>query len=257
MGEIKTKAIVLSATDYGEQDRMLTLFSPEYGRIDVKARACRKAASPLLACVQPFVYGEYVLFRCKEKTNVSQCEVIETFFSLREDVERFAAAGFAALLCRGTVQEEEGNGPLFDLFYRACSYLAYGENTVKDTLIAFLAHFLAVSGIQPAITHCARCGKDLRKEKLIRFSPEMGGALCTACGMFHKSVSPLALEAIRRILLLPAEELERVRLQEPLAGEVYALLKEYALYCVPGAGKAAEMLEDLWRQTTSAGADIQ
>lgn len=245
MGEIKTKAIVLSAVDYGEQDRILTLFSREYGRIDVKARACRKAASPLLPCVQPFVYGEYVLFRYKEKTVVSQCEVIETFFSLREDVERFAAAGFAASLCRGTVQEEEGNEQLFDLFYRTCSYLAYGENSIKDTLIAFLAHFLAVTGFQPAITHCARCGKDLRQEKQIRFSAELGGALCLSCGTFQKQVQPLTLEAIRRVLLLTPADLDRVHLRDPLAGDVYTLLKDYALYCIPGAQKAADMLEDL------------
>lgn len=249
MGEIKTKAIVLSATDYGEQDRILTLFSPEYGRIDVKARSCRKAASPLLPCVQPFVYGDYVLFRYKDKTVVTQCEVLETFFSLREDVDRFAAAGFAASLCRGTVQEEEGNEPLFDLFYRTCSYLAYGGNGIKDILIAFLAHYLAIAGFQPAITHCARCGKDLRREKQIRFSTDMGGALCQDCGILQKQVSPLALEAIRRVLLLPAEELTRVRLQEPLAGEVFTLLKQYALYCVPGAQKAADMLDDLLEQS--------
>lgn len=245
MGEIKTKAIVLGATDYGEQDRILTLFSPEYGRIDAKARSCRKAASPLLPCVQPFVYGEYVLFSYKEKTVVSQCEVLETFFSLREDVERFAAAGFIASLCRGAVQEEEGNEPLFDLFYRACSYLAYGTNGIRNTLSAFMAHFLSVTGVQPAITHCARCGKDLRQEKTIRFSPELGGALCTGCGMFQKQVTPVALEAIRRILLLSPEELDRVRLHGQLAEEVFERLREYSLYCVPAAEKAAEMLRDL------------
>lgn len=244
MGEIKTKAIVLSAVDYGEQDRMLTLFSPEFGRIDAKARSCRKAASPLLPCVQPFVFGEYVLFRYKEKTVISQCEVSETFFSLREDVERFAAAGFASALCRGVVQEEEGNEALFDLFYRACSYLAYGENGIKETLIAFLVHFLSITGFQPAITHCARCGKDLRQEKTIRFSPELGGALCPGCGVFQKQVAPVTLEAIRRVLLLPREELDRVKLPEPLAGNVYAVLKDYALYCLPGAQKPAEMLDD-------------
>lgn len=245
MGERKAKAIVLGAVDYGEQDRMLTLFSPEYGRIDAKARSCRKAASPLLPCVQPFVFGEYVLFSYKGKTVISQCEVIETFFSLREDVERFAAAGFAGALCRGVVQEEEGNESLFDLFYRTCSYLAYGENGIKNTLIAFLAHFLSVTGFQPAITHCARCGRDLRQEKTIRFSPELGGALCPGCGILQKQVSPLALEAIRRVLLLPREELERVRLSEPLASETFSLLKEYALYCLPGAQKPADMLEEL------------
>lgn len=244
-GELKTKAVVLSVADYKEQDRILTLFSPEHGRIDAKARACRKAASPLLSCTQPFTYGEYVLFRYKDKAVVNQCEVLETFYPLREDVDRFTAAAFAAALCRASVQEEEGNEPLFALFYRACSYLAYGENGTREMLSGFLAHFLALSGFQPALTHCAVCGKDLRSVREIRFGAEQGGALCTGCGLFQTSVKPVTLEAVRRILLLGDEELDKIRLKEPLSRDVLELLTDYALYCVPGTEKTAEAVKEI------------
>ena len=79
MEQIKTKCIVTGYTDYRDNDRMLSLFSAEKGRLDAKARSCRKATSPLLPAAQPFVYGEFVLFSSREKLTVDQCEVLESF----------------------------------------------------------------------------------------------------------------------------------------------------------------------------------
>ena len=245
MSEIKTAAMVLGTVDYGEQDRLLTLFSPALGRIDAKAKACRKAASPLLACAQPLIYGDFVLFRMKDKTGVKQAEVLESFYPLREEPYRFAAAGLCAALCRNTVQEEEENEALFALLYRTCSYLAYGENGVRDILSAFFAHFLTLTGYQPAITRCALCGRLLTQEKLLHFSPALGGALCGTCGLTEPRVSATVLEAVRRILLLSPDALERVRLKEPLSGEVFSLLLAFTLHCIPAARKSAALLLEL------------
>ena len=41
--------LVLRHADYADYDRMVTLFSPEYGRIDAVARGCRRPKSPLAA----------------------------------------------------------------------------------------------------------------------------------------------------------------------------------------------------------------
>lgn len=244
-GELKTKAIVLASTEYKEQDRIVTLFSPEHGRIDAKARACRKAASPLLACTQLFACGEYVLFRRQDKAVITQCDGIESFYPLREDVERFSAAAFASALCRASVQEEEGNAALFTLFYRVCSYLAYGETGIREMMTGFVTHFLALTGFQPAITHCAVCAKDLRAASSIRFSAELGGAVCPSCGLFADKTTPLALEVIRRVTLMDEEDFPKIVLKEELSRAVLSLLTDYACYCVPGARKAGEAMREL------------
>ena len=70
-----TQAIVTGYTDYRDEDRMLTLFSAERGRIDCKARNCRKPTSKLLSCAQPFVFGEFELFVNNERITVNGCDV--------------------------------------------------------------------------------------------------------------------------------------------------------------------------------------
>ena len=44
--------VVLRYTNFNEADRMLTLFSPELGKISVLARGCRKAKSRFLAATE-------------------------------------------------------------------------------------------------------------------------------------------------------------------------------------------------------------
>lgn len=245
MQESKLRCIVTGYTDYRDNDRMLSLFSAEKGRIDAKARNCRKATSPLLACSQPFAYGEYVLFSYKDKYIVEQAELMESFYSLREDVERFTASSLACSLCHHAVQEEEANGALFTLLYRSLSYLAYGQNDARDMLCYFLIRFLAITGYRPSITHCAQCGRELTGDKQLYFSAEKGGALCMGCGFGERKTAPLPLEAMRRMLLLDEEEMYRVIFKQSLRQELYRLLIEYSLYYYPQVQKIAEQMESL------------
>ena len=99
MAAESVNGIVISYTDYRDNDRMLTLFTVERGRIDCKARNCRKPTAPLLACAQPFVYGEYTLFFSNDRATVNNCDIKESFYALREDPDRFMIASAVVRLC--------------------------------------------------------------------------------------------------------------------------------------------------------------
>ena len=73
MSALNTPGLVLRHADYGDYDRMVTLFSPEYGRIDAVARGCRRPKSPLVNAVEPFVSGEFQLYFRKERFTIEQC----------------------------------------------------------------------------------------------------------------------------------------------------------------------------------------
>ena len=55
-------ALVLRRADYSDYDRMVTLFSPEMGRVDAIARGCRRPKSPLVNAVEPFTSVEFQLY---------------------------------------------------------------------------------------------------------------------------------------------------------------------------------------------------
>jgi DNA repair protein RecO (recombination protein O) len=123
-------------------------------------------------------------------------------------------------LCNEAIREEEPNEPLFSLLYHSLSFLAYGDSDARDILIYFLIRYLDALGFRPSVTACARCGADLRNEKLLAFSPEAGGALCPSCSAGAAPVSALSLEAMRRILLLRDSEMNKARLPEKVREEL-------------------------------------
>ena len=245
MADLICRGMVIRTVDYRDNDRILTLFTAESGRVDAKARNCRKATSPLLGCTQPFTYGEYQLFYHKNKYIIDQGEVLESFYPLREDVEKYAAASLCASLCLEGIQAEESSEAIFSLLYHTLSYLTYGDSDPGDLTAAFLIRFLALSGFRPAITQCAVCGRDLREDPAIRFLPDKGGAVCAACSPVGRKIGRTALEAMRRMLLLDDDQLFRVKLKAPLRAEVLSHLIPYAKLYLPGTEKAADLFSSL------------
>ena len=239
------KAIVTGYADYRDNDRMLTLFSAEHGRIDCKARNCRKPTAPLLACSQPFVYGEYELFINFDRSVVNGCEVLETFYPIREDVDRFMSASAATQLCNAVIKHGSEDTELFSLLYHILSFLAYTDSDPKDLLIAFLLHFLSISGYRPSLTRCAVCRRDIRHDAVLYYSAEAGGTVCNACPHGSNPVSRLALEAMRRILLLSYDELIRVVLKDDLKREIFRILRNSCAVMLGENDRAIALLDQI------------
>ena len=252
MADVTLRGMVIRTVDYRDNDRILTLFTAESGRVDAKARNCRKVTSPLLGCTQPFIYGEYQLFYHKNKYVIDQGEVLESFYPLREDVARFAAASLCASMCLEGVQAEESSEAIFSLLYHTLSFLTYGESEPGDLSACFLIRFLALAGFRPAITQCAICGRDLRQDPVIRFLPDKGGAVCTGCSPVGRRIGKTALEAMRRMLLLDDDQLGRVKLKEPLRTELLSHLIPYAKLYLPGIEKAAALFTSLHMPLSAA-----
>ena len=76
-----TDALVLRRADYADYDRMVTLLTPEHGRLDAVARGCRRPKSPLTNAAEPFISGEFQLYRRGERYAVEQCQVREGFYA--------------------------------------------------------------------------------------------------------------------------------------------------------------------------------
>ena len=224
MPVICVSGIVTRYVNYRENDRIHSIFTIERGRVDAKARGCRRPTSPLLPAAQPFVYGEFELFAGKDKFTLNQASVRESFFPVREDIERYAIGSSMLQLAHEAAQEGAPNGALFSLLYHALSFLAYGEIVPEDLFLCFLARYLNAIGYCPAITACAQCGRDIRGDAHVYYAAGAGGAVCAACASGAREVSKTALEALRRMLRLEDDGMRRVRLTEGLRRELSAML---------------------------------
>lgn len=201
----KSMCIVLRTADYRDNDKMLTLFSRETGKLDVLSRGCKKTTSSLLACSELFTCGLYSYYNRQGKYYISQCEIFDSFYALRQDVERFSVAAVLAEACEKAINHDEQNSRLFSL--AAHSFNALKECQPLSVLVFFLIKFVDICGYRPNIYTCLECGIKI-KNTVNYFSIQDGGLYCRQCASKIKNTIPVSVEALKiihQVYNLPAK----------------------------------------------------
>ena len=93
MKPIRTKAIILRRTNYGEADRILQLLTPDYGKISVMAKGVRREKSKLAGAVELFAVSDITLVSGKSEIWTLTGAKMDTFFAhIMTDYERMQFA---------------------------------------------------------------------------------------------------------------------------------------------------------------------
>ncbi len=144
--DVKTDAIVLRSIDYKDNDKILTLFSPQLGKITAGIKGVKKPKAKLAFSAQPFCFAEYVLAERGGRYTVTGAYLHESFFALRTDLFRFYAACAATEVCLRVLMENEAHNGLFIGLIECFKALALAEADSAETLIAFCLTALRESG---------------------------------------------------------------------------------------------------------------
>lgn len=144
--EVKTQAIVLQATDYKDSDKLLTLFSPNLGKITAGIRGVKKPKAKLAFSAQPFCFAEYVLAEKGGRYTVTSAYLYESFFELRTDVTRYYGGASAVETVREITLENQDCQNLFIALIECLKTLCLTDESIEDAVITFLLIALRESG---------------------------------------------------------------------------------------------------------------
>lgn len=93
MRDLRTKAIVLRRTDYGEADRILQLLTPE-GKMSVMAKGVRKEKSKLAGGIELFSVSEVVIHEGKGELGIlTSAKLLEHYDAFVRDIELLELGG--------------------------------------------------------------------------------------------------------------------------------------------------------------------
>ena len=175
--EYKTDALVLRTADYGENDKMATLFTAERGKIGACFKGVKKAGAKLRFAAQPFCFAEYVIAERSGRSTVISASLYDGFYSLREDVNSFYAAAAVCETCDKLLFEGMTNGELLVSALTALKRMS--DSQVTPALIAFLLDALRLAGYPVRAENCRLCGGALAGR--MRFDMESGSFVCETC----------------------------------------------------------------------------
>jgi len=125
----RCEAIVLRRVNFGEADRMLTLFSKEYGKIRALAKGARKPQTRKTGHVELFMRTNFLIARGKNIDIVTQAEMIEAYPKLRGDLLRTTYASYVVELIDQFTGEGDRDLTKYQLLAEALEWFSRVEST--------------------------------------------------------------------------------------------------------------------------------
>ena len=174
----KYNAICLKKTSYKDNGEMLTLFSLEKGLINCALMGARSPKSKLRFCGETFCFAEYVLTEHSDRRTVKEATQIDSFYGLRDDLDRYYSAAAVIEFIMNVVYQDESNYTLFLNTVKALKAIEIGEKP-KLSLIAFYINALNSSGYLIDFSACSRCGGEVEERAFFDF--ENSAVLCKNC----------------------------------------------------------------------------
>ena len=223
----RTEAIVLRALDFGEADRILTLYTPHLGKLRATAKGVRRLKSRKAGHLDLFMRSNLLVATGRNLDIVTQAEGIENFQPLREDLCRSTYAEYVAELVDGFSPDRMANHPLYDLLILTLRRLASAEH-IELPVRSFELQLLGLAGYRPELFHCLRCNSVIQAQ-VNWFSAHMGGVLCPACAGTvprSQSISVNALKVMRYLQTNEAAILHVRELDRTVSREIEQHLQE-------------------------------
>lgn len=236
--ELSTKGIVIRETTIGEADKLLTLLTPDLGRITVRCRGVRTLKSRRFAASQLYAYSDILLSEKDGRYSLEEAEVLGTFFDLRSRLDSLACANYFADLLNTVTVEGEGDPAVMSLFLNALYLLAKGDKPCRLIKAVFEARLLLYLGIMPDLSACADCQKT---DFALGWLDVAGGVpLCADCAMNERPpeegerillpLSSSTLQLLRYLFACEGKKIFSFSCDETLLEELSRITERYLLY---------------------------
>lgn len=189
----KLQAIVLSSTDYGESDRIASLFTLEHGRLNGFARGARNSRKRFGPALESFARIELQLAYKVGLSSLRQADVNTVYQGIRSDLGCIAHALYACELVECITPEGQPLPRLYRLLVAYLERLDSGRQDAADRRL-FEVNLLNILGYRPSLECCSRCGSDYAGgEALLQHGGEL---VCRFCAATGRHVASQALQGL-------------------------------------------------------------
>ena len=227
MPNVKVNGIILAENNMGDYDKMLTMLTPNFGKISCAAKGARRPNSSLLAGTQLFCFGEYLLYKGTSTYHMNSCETIEMFYKIRTDLDKLKYAIHINKIIMEVTDENENCFNVLQLYLNTLYMISETDSDLDFILSVFKLRLLCLLGFTPRILSCTKCKE---KENLTHFSIKNNGFECEPCARQDKSaisMSESTKNSIKFVVTAPAKKIFSFSLKENALKEFKLIIKIY------------------------------
>ncbi|MGZ3615451.1 MAG: DNA repair protein RecO [Ktedonobacteraceae bacterium] len=241
------EAIVLKRTDIGEADRILTLFTPNRGKMRAVAKGIRRPISKKAGHLELLNRSQLQIALGRNLDIITQAEGRENFLHLRNQLWHMTCGYYLVELVDRFVEDSTPHFDIYTLLLAALRYLDADASALQQQraqsvevntepidehghtrllLRYFEIRLLTAIGYEPVLQQCAHCANELRPEEN-GFRASLGGALCPQCSRFwERHLSLNALKVLRFLQQRKWIEASYLNLDAKLQVELEAVMHD-------------------------------
>jgi len=200
----RTQGFILGKCDSGEADRIFTIFTKDFGKLDLLARAERKITSKLRAGLEIFYLSEIEFIQGKAYKTLTDAILVCDFKNLRSNLKKLATAYKISETLNDLVKGEEPDKKIWQLLQEVFGKLDDPRMPGAKYQILyhyFLWNLLLILGYELEIHNCVSCAKKIAPKDIF-FSPKEGGLLCGQCAEKTKTAKEIDSDIVKTIRLM-------------------------------------------------------
>lgn len=230
----RTKGFILATTDVGESNQLLTVFSRDFGKIDILGRAIRKTPAKLRSGAQLFYLVNLEFIEGRTYKTLTDVLPENKFINVRHSLGRLSYAyKMAEAVCETTASEEEDQKmfSLIDEVFIVLNQEALTRREAQLLHLYFEWKLLGLAGYDPELFLCLRCSKKINPGRIF-FDAKRGGLAHGGCFSAppKESTIQIAENEIKILRLIRAAQWSLVRKISVNAETLQHLNKIRAVY---------------------------
>ena len=232
--ELTTIGIVIREQLQGENDKLLTILTPE-GKVYAYAKGVKKISSKNAPACQLFVFSEFEFLEKGSRLTVKTAVSKELFYNMRSDMARYSLACYFAEVLNLVTTENNDETEVLRLFLNTLFALA-NKPELPLWLIkgAFELRLMCCIGLSPDFNNCFGCGCEIEIGKVNTFSFEESALLCESCKKSNTAytctLSADVCLALKYISNAPSNAFLSFKLSEALCGEFAFVCENYLIH---------------------------
>ena len=207
MSIIKTKGIVLMENNMGDYDKMVTLLTPDLGKIGCSAKGSRRPKSSLMSGTQFLAFSDFIIYSSPSSYSINSCEPIEIFYNIRYDLEKLNYASFISRIVFDVTDENQYSYKIIQLLLNTLYLISETDKDLDFILSIFNLKLLQLLGFTPHISDCAICNN---KEQIKYFSISNHGFCCLNCGKKDNSTISMKKDTFEAIKYIFASDIKKL-----------------------------------------------
>lgn len=227
----RAQGIVIRHREFGEADRILSLYTLEKGKVQAIAKGVRKIKSRKAGHLEPFTQVILQLAKGRNLDVITQVDTIRNFENIKKNLILTAQASYVLEILDRFTYEEGENRPLYNLLIETLVRL---DNGISPAIAVhyYEVHLMDILGFRPQLQECVVCGAAIQPENQY-FSAKLGGVVCPRSLSGDPSAWSISMEALKYLRFFqrsPWPQVKNRSIPEEVDKELSVLIEKYLTY---------------------------